>query len=75
MFNSSKNNKIALTRTNVLDKIKLSKGSVDMQKLLYEYRGVILVLLVLFLGLSLMSINVRKLENSTNVNQVNIYEK
>ena len=46
-----------------------------MQKVLCEYRGVILVLLVLFIGLSLMSINVRKLENSTNVNQVNIYEK
>ena len=75
MFNFSKKYKIALTRTNVLDKIKLSKGSVDMQKVLCEYRGVILVLLVLFLGLSLMSINVRKLENSTNVNQVNIYEK
>ena len=75
MFNFSKNNKIALTRTNVLDKIELSKGSVDMQKLLYDYRGVILILFVLIIGFSLMSINVRKLETIDTNKQINIYEK
>ena len=75
MFNFSKNNKITLTRTNVLDMIDLSKGSVDMQKLLYEYRGVILVLLVLFIGFSLMSINVRMIENASDIKQATIYEK
>ena len=75
MFNFSKNNKITLTRTNVLDKIILSKGSVDMQKVLCEYRGVILVLLVLFIGFSLMSINVRMIENASDIKQATIYEK
>lgn len=46
-----------------------------MQKLLYDYRGVILILFVLLIGFSLMSINVRKLETMDTNNQINIYEK
>ncbi len=75
MFNITKITFLLLTRTNVLDMIDLSKGSVDMQKLLYEYRGVILVLLVLFIGFSLMSINVRMIENASDIKQATIYEK
>lgn len=75
MFNITKIIFLLLTRTNVLDMIDLSKGSVDMQKLLYEYRGVILVLLVLFIGFSLMSINVRMIENASDIKQATIYEK
>lgn len=75
MFNIIKTTFLLLTRTNVLDMIDLSKGSVDMQKLLYEYRGVILVLLVLFIGFSLMSINVRMIENASDIKQATIYEK
>lgn len=75
MFNIIKITFLLLTRTNVLDMIDLSKGSVDMQKLLYEYRGVILVLLVLFIGFSLMSINVRMIENASDIKQATIYEK
>ena len=75
MFNIIKITFLLLTRTNVLDMIDLSKGSVDMQKLLYEYRGLILVLLVLFIGFSLMSINVRMIENASDIKQATIYEK
>lgn len=75
MFNITKITFLLLPRTNVLDMIDLSKGSVDMQKLLYEYRGVILVLLVLFIGFSLMSINVRMIENASDIKQATIYEK
>ena len=75
MFNFSKNVFLLLTRTNVLDMINLSKGSVDMQKLLSKYRGVILVLLVLLIGCEMMSINVRMLENTNNQEQVIVYEK
>lgn len=46
-----------------------------MQKLLSKYRGVILVLLVLFIGCEMMSINVRMLENTNNQEQVIVYEK
>lgn len=45
-----------------------------MQKLLYDYRGVILILFVLLIGFSLMSINVKKLETINN-EQINVYEK
>ena len=46
-----------------------------MQKLLYDYRGVILILFVLIIGFGLMSINVRKLETIDTNKQINIYEK
>ena len=43
-----------------------------MQKLLYDYRGVILILFVLIIGFSLMSINVRKLETIDTNKQINM---
>lgn len=46
----------------------------DMQNFLIKYRGVILVVLVLFIGCEMMSINARMVEKNECLNNIIVYE-